>query len=254
MRSLMSARGLRDADISGLKSLHSENKHNLNIRPIIDSAKDDPFLRLMDDRKLQAVNTEPDHPTNVYGSKEDDAFKLSTIQELLLNEFLPDDVCPLDAHFSMDAPHKVYQAGPEDNKSIEVVETAYQFGRSPISTGPDLSYKEIAHHYKALVTRKQQKMSPLMSTRVRQESLISLSFQHPDNMTKQGPKNTDGLKKNLTFAPSSTFNSSKVYNQRLLPEMPLDELLDKHDVVSAFSLFDGINDLKDDIFRLSELW
>ncbi|KAE8681833.1 hypothetical protein F3Y22_tig00111303pilonHSYRG00030 [Hibiscus syriacus] len=104
----------------------------------------------------------------------------------------------------MDAPHKVYQAGAEDNKSIEgasvllinddeddddaflepfegqtkdssefsgeipgladvnqllesVLETTYQFGRSPISSGSDLSYKEIAHHCEALVTGKQQR-------------------------------------------------------------------------------------------------
>ncbi|KAK9041398.1 hypothetical protein V6N11_016500 [Hibiscus sabdariffa] len=239
-----------------------------NIHPIVNCAKValtkimvDPFLHLVDDRKLQAVNTVPDRPTNVYGSKEDDASalktlleihvapeqssealaseivktlgdlsepELSTIREQLLNEFLPDNVCPLGAQFSTDATH-VYQAGAEDNKSIEgalilmddddddaflepfeaqtkyssgfsgetprlsdvnqllesALKTAYQFGRSPISTGPDLSYKEIACHCEALITGKQQKMSPLMSTQPRQDSLISLSFLHPDNMTKQ---------------------------------------------------------------------
>ncbi|GMI65728.1 EFR3 OF PLANT 2 [Hibiscus trionum] len=242
-----------------------------NILPIVDCAKValqeimvDPFLRLVDDRKLKAVNPVPDQPTNVYGSKEDDTLALKILSEIriapeqsretlaseivktlgnlsepelfaireqLFNEFLPDDVCPLGAQFSTDAPHKVYQAGAEDNKSIEgalilltdddddddaflepfeaqtkdssgfsgeiprladanqllesVLKTAYQFGRSPISTGPDLSYKEIAHHCEALVTGKQQKMSPLMSTQLRQENLISLSFQHPDSITKQ---------------------------------------------------------------------
>ncbi|GMI79645.1 EFR3 OF PLANT 2 [Hibiscus trionum] len=242
-----------------------------NILPIVDCTKAalteimvDPFLHLVDDRKLQAVNTVPDQPTNVYGSKEDDTLalktlseiqitpeqsretlaseivkslgdllepELSTIQAQLLSEFLPDDVCPLGAQLPMDALHKVYQAGTEENKSMEgvsifsidddddddaflepfeaqtkdglefsgqitrlkgvnqllesVLETAYQFGRSPMSTGLDLSYKEIAHHCEALVTGKQQKMSPLTSTRPRQESLLSLSVQTPDNMTIQ---------------------------------------------------------------------
>ncbi|XWS43142.1 hypothetical protein CRYUN_Cryun16bG0077100 [Craigia yunnanensis] len=111
---------------------------------------------------------------------------LSTTQAQLLNEFLQDDVCPLGAQFPMDAPHQVYQAGAEENKSIkEVLETTHQFGRSSISTGPDMSYKEIAYHSEALLTGKQQKMSHLMSAQL---SLISLSFQHPDNKTKQaGP-------------------------------------------------------------------
>ncbi|XVF38077.1 hypothetical protein REPUB_Repub20aG0066700 [Reevesia pubescens] len=243
----------------------------VNILPIVHCSKValtekmvDPFLHLVEDRKLQAVNTGSDQLTNVYGSKEDDNLavktlsqiqiapeqhretlaseivkslgnlsepELSTIRAQLLNEFLPDDVCPLGAQLPMDAPHKVYQAGAEENKSIKegapilsidddvfpelfegqttdnselsleipnlldvnqllesVLETAHQFGRSSVSTGPDMSYKEIAHHCKALLTGKQQKISHLMSAQLRQESLISLSFQHPDNKTKQaGP-------------------------------------------------------------------
>ncbi|XVF07235.1 hypothetical protein REPUB_Repub06bG0121300 [Reevesia pubescens] len=224
----------------------------------------DPFLRLVEDHKLQAVKTGSDQPTIVYGSKEDDNLavktllqiqiapeqcretlaseivkslgnlsepELSAIRAQLLKEFLPDDVCPLGAQLPTDAPHKVYQAGAEDNKSVKegapilsidddafpepfegqtkdnselsleipnlldanqllesVLETAHQFGRISVSTGPDMSYKEIAHHCEALLTGKQQKMSHLMSAQLRQESLINLSFQHPDNKTKQvGP-------------------------------------------------------------------
>ncbi|KAK6289723.1 hypothetical protein POUND7_001264 [Theobroma cacao] len=225
----------------------------------------DPFMRLVEDRKLEAVNAGSDQPTNVYGSKEDDNLALKTLSQIqitpeqrretlaseilkslgnlsepelsttraqLLNEFLPDDVCPLGVQLPMDAPHKVYQVDVGDNKSIKeqaapifstdnyafpepfegqtkdnselpvefpnlldvnqllesVLETAHQFGRSSISTGPDMSYKEMAHHCEALLTGKQKKMSDLMSAQLRQESLISLSFQHPDNETKQaGP-------------------------------------------------------------------
>nr|KJB46323.1 hypothetical protein B456_007G360200 [Gossypium raimondii] len=129
-----------------------------NIIPIADYAKVDiteitvdPFLRLVDDRKLQAVNTGLNQPKNVYGSKEDDTLALKTLSEVqlpseqhretlaseivrslghlsepelssirarLLREFLPDDVCPLGSQFPTDAPHKVYQASAEENEFI----------------------------------------------------------------------------------------------------------------------------------------
>ncbi|XWS59128.1 hypothetical protein CRYUN_Cryun08bG0095500 [Craigia yunnanensis] len=112
----------------------------------------DPFLRLVEDRKLLAVNAASDQPTNVYGSKEEDNLAVKTLSQIqiapeqrretlaseivkslgslsepelsttraqLLNEFLPDDVCPLGAQMPTDAPHRVYQAGAEENKSIK---------------------------------------------------------------------------------------------------------------------------------------
>ncbi|XP_034223130.1 protein SEMI-ROLLED LEAF 2 [Prunus dulcis] len=105
----------------------------------------DPFLHLVEDRKLQAVKTGSDHPTIAYGSKEDDNLalkslseiaitdeqtreffasqilksldklsdsELSTIREQLVSEFLPDDVCPLGAQLFMDALQKLYQDAP----------------------------------------------------------------------------------------------------------------------------------------------
>ncbi|PPD81423.1 hypothetical protein GOBAR_DD21657 [Gossypium barbadense] len=230
-----------------------------NILPIADYAKVDiteitvdPFLRLVDDRKLQAVNTGLNQPKNVYGSKEDDTLALKTLSEVqlpseqhretlaseivrslghlsepelssirarLLREFLPDDVCPLGSQFPTDAPHKVYQASAEENEFIikegapifsldddddafvepfegqimdnsefsgeisnlmdvnqlleSVLETAYQFGRSSVCTGPNMSYKEIAHHCEALVTGKQQKMSHLLSAQLRQDNMTN---------------------------------------------------------------------------------
>lgn len=112
----------------------------------------DPFLHLVEDNKLQAVKTGPDHPTNVYGSKEDDNLalkslsqieitgdqcresfaseivksldklsesELSSISEELLNDFVPDDVCPLGAQLFMDAPKKLYQVDSTNSKSIK---------------------------------------------------------------------------------------------------------------------------------------
>lgn len=42
----------------------------------------DPFLHLVEDWKLQAVNTGPDHPGNVYGSKEDDTSASKSLSEM----------------------------------------------------------------------------------------------------------------------------------------------------------------------------
>lgn len=47
--------------------------------------------------------------------------ELSNTQAQLLNEFLPDDVCPLGAQLPTDALDQVYQAGSEENKSIKEV-------------------------------------------------------------------------------------------------------------------------------------
>ncbi|CAN6567287.1 unnamed protein product [Malus baccata var. baccata] len=109
--------------------------------------KVDPFLRLVDDRKLQAVNSGPDQLRKVYGSKEDDEDALrslsaieksesqskesfatmivqtlrnspddsSIIKQQLLNDFLPDDACPLGALLNMETPREIDQVGVQDD-------------------------------------------------------------------------------------------------------------------------------------------
>ncbi|KAA8534594.1 hypothetical protein F0562_032147 [Nyssa sinensis] len=110
----------------------------------------DPFLQLVDDSKLQAINTGLDHPEKVYGSKEDDDDALkalseieitedhsresfasvivkmlekssdlesSIVKEQLVKDFLPDDVCLLGAQLFMETPGQIYQFGSKDNKS-----------------------------------------------------------------------------------------------------------------------------------------
>ncbi|KAI4386518.1 hypothetical protein MLD38_004446 [Melastoma candidum] len=194
----------------------------------------DPFLRLIEDGKLQAVITESGFQKHAYGSEEDDnsalqslfqiqladdqtrAFlasgvlkslgdlpepELSTLEEHLLAEFLPDDVCPLGSQSFIDAPCKTYEIEektgefkdkpqlllPVEDDAIgdsfesqtklnsnmskdmanilsidqlleSVVETAHQVGRFSVSTGHDVSYKEMAGHCEALLLGKQQKM------------------------------------------------------------------------------------------------
>ncbi|XP_059668417.1 protein SEMI-ROLLED LEAF 2 isoform X2 [Cornus florida] len=216
----------------------------------------DPFLHLVEDRKLQAVNTGTHHPINAYGSKEDDksALKflseigttedqtteslasvivknlenlskseLSTIREQLLNVFLPDDVCPLGAHSFTDAPRTIYQFDSNNHKSPEeagpifsiedatladsfenqaehnarlaietsnllsvnqllesVLEVGHQVGRLSVSTALDVSYKEMAGHCEALLAGKQEKMSYLMSSQQRQESVLSWASENYD--------------------------------------------------------------------------
>ncbi|KAL5543379.1 hypothetical protein UlMin_007163 [Ulmus minor] len=125
-----------------------------NIIPLVPCAKAaltneaaDPFLQLVDDCKLQAVNGES---RDSYGSESDnenalkslftiemtegqskESFantivkaldKSSIIRQQLLNDFLPDDVCPLGAQLFTETPGQIYQFGVKDNGSSNEVE------------------------------------------------------------------------------------------------------------------------------------
>uniref|UniRef100_A0A2N9F017 Uncharacterized protein n=1 Tax=Fagus sylvatica TaxID=28930 RepID=A0A2N9F017_FAGSY len=133
-----------------------------NVLPLVSFAKAaltdetvDPFLRLVDDCKLEAVNAGLDHLIKVYGSKEDDEDALkslsatkitesqcresfatmivqtlgkssdhesSLVREQLLSAFLPDDICPLGAQLSTETLGQIYQFGLKDNEPLDVVE------------------------------------------------------------------------------------------------------------------------------------
>ncbi|CAJ1934197.1 unnamed protein product [Sphenostylis stenocarpa] len=114
----------------------------------------DPFLQLVSDCKLQAVADTVRQPSVVYGSKEDDedalkslsAIKLtesqskesfsnmivqslgisqnesSILKERLLDEFSPDDACPLGAQLSGDTTGNMYQSGLKDDKLPDMVD------------------------------------------------------------------------------------------------------------------------------------
>jgi len=108
----------------------------------------------VEDCKLQAVKTGSSHLTNVYGSEEDDTSaskslleigttkdqtreffvsevlkclenfsesELSTIREQLLNEFVPDDVCPLGSQLFMGSSYKIRRVDLENNESLKGV-------------------------------------------------------------------------------------------------------------------------------------
>lgn len=67
---------------------------------------------------------------------------------------------------------------------MQVLETAHQVGRISVSTAPDVSYKEMTLHCETLMMGKQQKMSCLMNTQNRQESLLIRVSQNSDEKDK----------------------------------------------------------------------
>lgn len=223
-----------------------------NILPLVDRMKAifvsrmaDPFLKLIEDCKLQAVTIQSDIRTSPYGSKEDDDLaskflseveitqdqtresfvaeivksmdifsdsQFSSIKEQLLSEYLPDDMCPLGNQLSEETSNKVYQSPPlfnideesfgdslesqtKDNQELHfvipvlsvnqflesVLETTHQVGRISISTTADVPFKEMAHHCELLLMGKQQKMSSLMTSHQKQETVMFVSLQNQEN-------------------------------------------------------------------------
>ncbi|MCL7038359.1 hypothetical protein MKW94_005103 [Papaver nudicaule] len=220
----------------------------------------DPFLQLVQDSRLQAIKNESDYPSKVYGSKEDDATSLkvlseieitdnqtkeslvsmvlkgmgnlseaetSTIREQLLNEFLPDDECPLGPQFTSgttflnEDTHPAFTIGDDDDDEDEdghersesktdacsfvampspnllsvnqlldsVYETSHQVGRFSVSTTPDIPYKDMALHCENLLMGKQQKMSFFMTAQQKQENLMEESSHNSVNKPATLPSN-----------------------------------------------------------------
>ncbi|KAI3446472.1 hypothetical protein Pfo_003137 [Paulownia fortunei] len=239
-----------------------------NILPLVPHVKAtlsdkvvDPFLCLVEDSKLQIIDTGSGHQKIIYGSKEDDISALNclseininddqtkeslvsviiknlgnlleseeaTIREQLLKEFSPDDLCSLGGQLFTDSPKKGHQVDSYNVKSLEkavsicgidddpypdsiessfphnsrltiefpnllsvdqllqsVLETAHHVGRMSVSTAPDASYKEMAHHCETLLMGKQQKMSYLINTHPRQGTLLTISSRNSGEVDKQ---------------------------------------------------------------------
>ncbi|KAK6791200.1 hypothetical protein RDI58_010281 [Solanum bulbocastanum] len=141
--------------------------------------------------------------------------EVSALREELLKKFSPDDSDSLGTQFFTDAQQRAQQSNSVDLTSIfdddgpdlfhssskqneqsameipnllsvnqlleSVLETAHQVGRISVSTEPEFSYKEMAHHCEALLTGKQQKMYNLMNSEHRQENaLIEISESSSD--------------------------------------------------------------------------
>ena len=114
----------------------------------------DPFLQLVNESKLQAIADTVRQPSKVYGSKEDDddalkalsSIKLtesqsnesfatmivqslgkpsnesSMLKERLLNNFSPDDACPMGVQLSLDKTGNIYNSGLKDDKHPDMVD------------------------------------------------------------------------------------------------------------------------------------
>ncbi|VFQ92066.1 unnamed protein product [Cuscuta campestris] len=220
-----------------------------NFTHLVVSAKDavsdetaDPFLRLVDDSKLQVVSL---NPNIVYGSPEDDndalkslseveiSKQLSTetfasmiveslkksltdktnlIKEQLLQEFLPDDVCPLGAQLLNEIPAQIYQFGSKAldeplhqiitadhilktdgfeseadansqlllqnpslldiNQFMDSVSETTNVGRLSVSAPSVMSFKDMANQCEALQMGKQKKMHFMSSQKIQQNALL----------------------------------------------------------------------------------
>lgn len=53
--------------------------------------------------------------------------ELSSIKEELLNDFIPDDICPLGAQLFTEAPKKLYQVDFTNSESIKEVRIQHRF-------------------------------------------------------------------------------------------------------------------------------
>lgn len=53
--------------------------------------------------------------------------ELSSIKEELLNDFVPDDICPLGAQLFMEAPKKLYQVDFKNSESLKEVSSLHRF-------------------------------------------------------------------------------------------------------------------------------
>ncbi|KAK4371504.1 hypothetical protein RND71_010979 [Anisodus tanguticus] len=142
--------------------------------------------------------------------------EVSATREELLKKFSPDDSVSLGTQFFSDAQQRAQQSNSVDLTSIfdddgpdlfqssskqneqssleipnllsvnqlleSVLETAHQVGRISVSTEPEFSYKEMAHHCEALLTGKQQKMYSLMNSQHRQDNAL---IEIPQNSSEQ---------------------------------------------------------------------
>ncbi|EXB52897.1 hypothetical protein L484_004961 [Morus notabilis] len=143
---------LKPTGFSTITSLHRAGATQIRSAALnnLRAPEVDPFLRLVEDHKLQAVNS--GSKENAYGSKEDDGLAMkslseiqitedqtreffaseivksledlsdsesSTIRHKLLNDFIPDDVCPLGSQLLLDTPEKLYQVDLKSSTSKE---------------------------------------------------------------------------------------------------------------------------------------
>lgn len=150
-----------------------------NIPPLVPCARAaitektaDPFLQLVDECKLQAVDSQLANPRKIYGSKEDneDAVKslsaveitesqskesfatmiakflgtssseISVIREQLLSNFVPNDACPLGADLFMEMPEQMSEpvSKKKDKSVVFAIDDSSLPNTSEVQIDPDL--------------------------------------------------------------------------------------------------------------------
>ncbi|KAJ1284672.1 hypothetical protein BS78_03G223000 [Paspalum vaginatum] len=130
------------------------------VKHVLTESTVDPFLCLIEDCRLQAIDSAAEPCTKLYGSKEDDDLalkslsnidmnedqsketsvslilnsiedlsesELSTVRKQLLEEFSVDDICPLGSHFTETPSKSQVQSGKLHQKSMEVIPLGFVF-------------------------------------------------------------------------------------------------------------------------------
>ncbi|WVZ69371.1 hypothetical protein U9M48_018168 [Paspalum notatum var. saurae] len=130
------------------------------VKHVLTESTVDPFLCLIEDCRLQALDSAAGHCTKPYGSKEDDDLalkslsnidmnddqsketsvslilnsmedlsesELSAVRKQLLEEFSADDICPLGSHFTETPSKSQAQSGKLHQKSMEVIPLGFVF-------------------------------------------------------------------------------------------------------------------------------
>ncbi|TVU28905.1 hypothetical protein EJB05_20443 [Eragrostis curvula] len=148
------------------------------VKHVLTESTVDPFLSLVEDCRLQALDRQAEPCSRVYGSKEDDDLALkslsninmnedqsketsvsvilnslenlsesesSTIRKQLLEEFSADDVCPLGSHFTETPSKSSAQTGKLHQKSLEVIPMGFVFEDDTLIEPDSLGEPQLPH-------------------------------------------------------------------------------------------------------------
>uniref|UniRef100_A0A7N0URP0 ARM repeat superfamily protein n=3 Tax=Kalanchoe fedtschenkoi TaxID=63787 RepID=A0A7N0URP0_KALFE len=174
---------------------------------------DDSALTFLSEIKIHNDQSKESIASEIVGSLKhlSDSESL-TLRNQLLSEFVPDENCPFGANLFMEAAHQMHQKHSRTNSLFEEVspffttddvsvnqitqtslamdvsnllsvnqllesvsDTTNQVGRISISSSPDVPFREMTKQCEALLTGKQQKMSHLLSSQNRHDTLTGFT-------------------------------------------------------------------------------
>ncbi|GJM90188.1 hypothetical protein PR202_ga06445 [Eleusine coracana subsp. coracana] len=139
--------------------------------------------------------------------------ELENIRNQLLNDFSPDDMCPIGAHLFGSPGINAQSGSDDDSHHHEVItDASSQNGRCSVSTAPDIPFKEMTSHCEALSMGKHQKMSALMSFKHKKQTAVVPNNQinqteaiYTSNNQNTNPflqQNLDGYPQGITVGES----------------------------------------------------